>query len=167
VVVIYNKLQSTGQADPHGSTAVLRTSIDDRGALPLAVILAPTRELASQIHGESRKVCYSSGIKSSVVYGGADIRSQLVDLSTGTDLIVATPGRMSDLIERGIVSLSVVEHLILDEADRMLDMGFEVTSAFLSVVDVDVDVDVDFTSIDPPECPPFNPIYFHCYLLCR
>jgi ATP-dependent RNA helicase DDX3X len=61
-----------------------------------------------------------------VVYGGSDVRNQLFDLSFGCDLIVATPGRLIDMVDRGVVSLSKVKFLILDEADRMLDMGFEV-----------------------------------------
>lgn len=98
----------------------------DIGALPRGIVLAPTRELASQIQLDAKKLCHGSNLKSVCVYGGADIRQQLVELSTGCDLIVATPGRLSDLVERGIVSLSRIECLVLDEADRMLDMGFEV-----------------------------------------
>lgn len=92
---------------------------------PTALVLAPTRELASQIYDESQKFCYRSGILSRVVYGGADIRDQLRQLERGCDLIVATPGRLVDMVERGRVSLEYINFLILDEADRMLDMGFE------------------------------------------
>jgi superfamily II DNA/RNA helicase len=60
------------------------------------------------------------------VYGGANQRPQLRALAFGADLVVATPGRLTDFVERGIVSLAMVQYLILDEADRMLDMGFEV-----------------------------------------
>jgi ATP-dependent RNA helicase DDX3X len=100
-------------------------SIDERGVHPLAVVLAPTRELAAQIHLESKKICFGSQLRSLVLYGGSDIRSQLSELSSGCDIIIATPGRMIDIIDRGIISLSDVKCLILDEADRMLDMGFE------------------------------------------
>lgn len=103
-----------------------RISIDDRGALPKGVILAPTRELASQIHLDARRLTFGSNIKSVCVYGGNDLRVQLQELSVGCDLIVATPGRLNDLVDRGCVSLSQVTLLVLDEADRMLDMGFEV-----------------------------------------
>lgn len=106
---------------------VERISIDQRGALPLAVILAPTRELASQIHLDARRLLYGSPLKAVCVYGGNDLRTQLMELSTGCDMIVATPGRLNDLVERGCVSLSMVALLVLDEADRMLDMGFEVS----------------------------------------
>jgi ATP-dependent RNA helicase DDX3X len=94
-------------------------------ALPRALILAPTRELASQIHSESRKFCYCTPLGTVVVYGGADIRDQLRQLERGSDMVVATPGRLVDLLERGRIGLSSVRVLALDEADRMLDMGFE------------------------------------------
>jgi ATP-dependent RNA helicase DDX3X len=104
----------------------VRVSIDQRGALPRCIILAPTRELASQIHVDARRLIFNSNLKAVCVYGGNDLRVQLSELSTGCDIIVATPGRLSDLVERGVVSLGEVGYLILDEADRMLDMGFEV-----------------------------------------
>jgi ATP-dependent RNA helicase DDX3X len=101
--------------------------VDGRGALPSAIILAPTRELASQIHLDARRLTFGAAVKSVCVYGGNDIRTQLMELCSGCDVIVATPGRLNDLCERGIVSLSQVSFLVLDEADRMLDMGFEVS----------------------------------------
>ena len=100
--------------------------LDERGCLPKGIILAPTRELVCQINVEAKKLCYNSNIKSVVIYGGTDVRTQLLELSTGCDLIVATPGRLFDLVERGCISFCKVVFLILDEADRMLDMGFEV-----------------------------------------
>jgi ATP-dependent RNA helicase DDX3X len=92
---------------------------------PTALVLAPTRELASQIHDESRKFTYCTGIASVVIYGGADVRDQLRQIERGCDLLIATPGRLVDLIERGRLSMENVQFLCLDEADRMLDMGFE------------------------------------------
>ncbi len=103
-----------------------RVSVDERGVLPKAVVLAPTRELASQIHLDARRLTFGSSIRCVCVYGGNDIRSQLAELCVGCELIVATPGRLNDLVDRGVVSLSQVNFLVLDEADRMLDMGFEV-----------------------------------------
>lgn len=96
-----------------------------RKTFPLALILSPTRELSCQIHEEARKFAYQSGIKVVVAYGGAPITAQLRELERGVDILVATPGRLADLLERGRVSLSMVKYLALDEADRMLDMGFE------------------------------------------
>ena len=96
-----------------------------RKALPTSLILAPTRELVSQIYDESRKFSYRSWVRPCVVYGGADIGTQLRSMERGCDLLVATPGRLVDLIERGRISLANIKYLVLDEADRMLDMGFE------------------------------------------
>uniref|UniRef100_A0A7S1C9S8 RNA helicase n=2 Tax=Bicosoecida sp. CB-2014 TaxID=1486930 RepID=A0A7S1C9S8_9STRA len=96
-----------------------------RKAYPNCLIVAPTRELASQIFDEARKFTYRTGIQACVVYGGADMRTQIRELERGCDIVVATPGRLVDLVERGRVSLRNVVHLVLDEADRMLDMGFE------------------------------------------
>lgn len=83
------------------------------------LILAPTRELASQIFDEAQKFCYCTGIRPVVVYGGANIQNQQRELDRGADLLVATPGRLVDLIERGRVKLDCVQFLVLDEADRM------------------------------------------------
>uniref|UniRef100_A0A671TSY1 RNA helicase n=1 Tax=Sparus aurata TaxID=8175 RepID=A0A671TSY1_SPAAU len=92
---------------------------------PLSLILAPTRELALQIYDEARKVAYRSRVRPCVVYGGADIGQQIRDLERGCHLLVATPGRLVDMMERGKIGLDYCNYLVLDEADRMLDMGFE------------------------------------------
>ena len=94
-------------------------------ARPNALVLAPTRELVSQIYDEARKFCYCTGVRPVVCYGGADTRGQLQELERGADLLVATPGRLVDFLERGRVTLRWCRFLVLDEADRMLDMGFE------------------------------------------
>ncbi|CCD24975.1 DEAD-box ATP-dependent RNA helicase DED1 NDAI_0E01590 [Naumovozyma dairenensis CBS 421] len=94
-------------------------------AFPTAVVMAPTRELATQIFDEAKKFCYRSWVQPCVAYGGAPIGNQMREMDRGCDLLVATPGRLSDLIDRGKISLSNVKYLVLDEADRMLDMGFE------------------------------------------
>ena len=96
-----------------------------RKAHPRALVLAPTRELAAQIHDEAVKFARDSPVMASVVYGGANIGDQLRALGDGCDVLVATPGRLVDLTERGCISLGSVRFLVLDEADRMLDMGFE------------------------------------------
>ncbi|KAH8070715.1 helicase [Aureococcus anophagefferens] len=94
-------------------------------ARPNGLILAPTRELVSQIFDEARKFCYCTGVRPVVCYGGAETRGQLQELERGCDLLLATPGRLVDFLERGRVTLSACRFLVLDEADRMLDMGFE------------------------------------------
>ncbi|CAI9097453.1 OLC1v1033884C1 [Oldenlandia corymbosa var. corymbosa] len=96
-----------------------------RTVFPLALILSPTRELSMQIHEEAKKFSYQTGVKVVVAYGGAPINQQLRELERGVDILVATPGRLVDLLERAKVSLAMIRYLALDEADRMLDMGFE------------------------------------------
>ncbi|XP_075517837.1 DEAD-box ATP-dependent RNA helicase 52-like [Primulina tabacum] len=96
-----------------------------RTVFPLALILSPTRELSMQIHEEARKFSYQTGVRVVVVYGGAPINQQLRELERGVEILVATPGRLFDLLERAKVSLQMIKYLALDEADRMLDMGFE------------------------------------------
>ena len=90
-----------------------------------ALALAPTRELAVQIHEESKKFAFRTGIRVCVAYGGTPFGQQMRELERGCDVLVATPGRLDDMVERGRVTLSEVKFLVLDEADRMLDMGFE------------------------------------------
>jgi len=94
-------------------------------AEPRCLILAPTRELATQIYKEAFRFVVRTPVQCVVVYGGSEIRGQINQLEKGCQLLVATPGRLCDLIERGKVLLTKVHHLIMDEADRMLDMGFE------------------------------------------
>jgi probable ATP-dependent RNA helicase DDX4 len=92
---------------------------------PQALILSPTRELALQIFHECRKFSYGSIIKSAILYGGVDTGYQIRRLREGCNILVATPGRLLDFLQRGVVSLEKVKYFVLDEADRMLDMGFE------------------------------------------
>ncbi|XP_070606633.1 ATP-dependent RNA helicase DDX3X isoform X2 [Erythrolamprus reginae] len=96
-----------------------------RKQYPISLVLAPTRELAVQIYEEARKFAYRSRVRPCVVYGGADIGQQIRDLERGCHLLVATPGRLVDMMERGKIGLDFCKYLVLDEADRMLDMGFE------------------------------------------
>ncbi|CAG9862777.1 unnamed protein product [Phyllotreta striolata] len=97
-----------------------------RKQFPLGLVLAPTRELATQIYDESKKFAYRSRVRPCVVYGGAHIGEQIRELDRGCHLLVATPGRLLDMIDRGRIGLDYCRYLVLDEADRMLDMGFEV-----------------------------------------
>jgi len=92
---------------------------------PTAVVLAPTRELCQQITEEAKRLCFRSPIRVCSIYGGTDALPQLKALAEGCDIAICTPGRLEDFIERGCVSVQGVKYLALDEADRMLDMGFE------------------------------------------
>ena len=118
-------LSQAYQNGPLGAAPQQSGFARQRKAYPTTLILAPTRELTSQIYDEARKFSYRSWVRPCVVYGGADIGSQLRQIERGCDLLVATPGRLVDLIERGRISLANIRYLVLDEADRMLDMGFE------------------------------------------
>ncbi|MCC7519690.1 MAG: DEAD/DEAH box helicase [Verrucomicrobiae bacterium] len=91
---------------------------------PRCLVLGPTRELAAQVETAFRDYGRFTDLRVCVVYGGVGYEKQLHELRDGVDVIVATPGRLLDLIERGAARLDHVEVLVLDEADRMLDMGF-------------------------------------------
>ena len=91
---------------------------------PLAIALVPTRELAVQVAEELEPLAKSRSVRIAAVYGGANIERQIAKLEKGVDFVVATPGRMIDLVERKAVDLSDLTHVIVDEADRMADMGF-------------------------------------------
>ncbi|KAM0348658.1 hypothetical protein ACHAPU_004093 [Fusarium lateritium] len=92
---------------------------------PIVLVLAPTRELAVQIQEEMKKFGKSSRIRNTCVYGGVPKGPQIRDLSRGVEVCIATPGRLIDMLEAGKTNLRRVTYLVLDEADRMLDMGFE------------------------------------------
>jgi len=92
---------------------------------PVALVVAPTRELAIQIKTETQKFAYSMGVSISCVYGGAPRRQQERQLRSGMQFLIATPGRLLDFLERGAFSLKTCSYCVFDEADRMLDMGFE------------------------------------------
>lgn len=92
---------------------------------PIVLVLAPTRELAVQIQTECSKFGKSSKIRNTCVYGGVPRGQQIRDLARGVEIVIATPGRLLDMLESGKTNLRRVTYLVLDEADRMLDMGFE------------------------------------------
>jgi probable ATP-dependent RNA helicase DDX4 len=91
---------------------------------PLALVIAPTRELANQIYMEARKFALNTSLRPVVVYGGVSVAHQLRQVQSGCHLLVGTPGRLKDFIGKRKISLEKLKYLILDEADRMLDMGF-------------------------------------------
>ena len=92
---------------------------------PVMLILVPTRELAEQIFKEARKVCHKTGIIVSRCYGGVKLDNQIRELKQGCDIVIGTPGRIIELIEKRFLYLKLIQYLVIDESDRMLDMGFE------------------------------------------
>lgn len=112
----------TGKTGAYGSIILNRT--ESGSSDPTSLVLVPTRELASQVSEELSKLSEYSGHVCIPIYGGVNIENQAKQLKKGADIVVATPGRLKDLIERKMVDLSSVCIVVLDEADRMLDMGF-------------------------------------------
>jgi ATP-dependent RNA helicase DeaD len=103
--------------------AIERVDPSQRGTQ--ALILVPTRELATQVADEFHKfAAFKRGVRSVPIYGGASYERQFAELARGAQIVVATPGRLTDLMARAALDLSAVRMLVLDEADRMLDMGF-------------------------------------------
>ena len=89
-----------------------------------ALVLTPTRELAIQIEESFADYGRYTNLKHTVIFGGVSQNKQVNQLNQGTDILIATPGRLLDLIGQGIIRLDNIRHFVLDEADRMLDMGF-------------------------------------------
>lgn len=92
---------------------------------PVGIVLSPTRELCQQIAVEARRLTFKTGARVVTIYGGEKPYLQLKELAKGADIIVATPGRLEDFLQRGVIDVKNVKFLALDEADRMMDMGFE------------------------------------------
>ncbi|AQK90962.1 DEAD-box ATP-dependent RNA helicase 53 [Zea mays] len=97
-------------------------SYNEKNGNPLAIILAPTRELARQVEKEFRE---SAPLDTLSVYGGVPINQQMRALKYGVDIVVGTPGRVIDLLRRGVLNLSQIQFVVLDEADQMLAVGFD------------------------------------------
>ena len=114
----------TGSGKTLAFGAPLVDLVDPESRETSVLVLAPTRELASQIVDEMESLCRSRGISIAAVYGGVGIQAQ-ARRAGRADILVACPGRLEDLIQRGAVRIDHVRHLVLDEADRMLDMGFK------------------------------------------
>ncbi|KAJ1431111.1 RNA helicase, DEAD-box type, Q motif [Sesbania bispinosa] len=102
-----------------------RKSKASKGRNPLCLVLSPTRELAQQISDVMCDAGQSCGVESICLYGGTSKGPQISSLKSGIDIVIGTPGRIQDLIEMGVCRLNEVSFVVLDEADRMLDMGFE------------------------------------------
>lgn len=103
---------------------LLQRLVAAHGRAPRALVLTPTRELAAQVAESARMYGRHTNLRTAVVFGGVSEKPQIGALRTGCDLLIATPGRMLDLVEQGALDLSQINHFVLDEADRMLDMGF-------------------------------------------
>jgi len=103
---------------------ILQRLFDNKRPGVRVLVLAPTRELALQIQKNYGELNNQKGNRSVILMGGANLRAQVAELRRGASVVIATPGRLLDLTERGALDLSHVEVLVLDEADRMLDMGF-------------------------------------------
>ncbi|SBT80472.1 DEAD/DEAH box helicase, putative, partial [Plasmodium malariae] len=93
---------------------------------PVVLVLAPTRELAEQIRQECIKFSIESKIRNTCAYGGVPKSGQIYALRQGVHILIACPGRLIDLLEQNVTNLMRVTYLVLDEADKMLDMGFEI-----------------------------------------
>ena len=118
-------LAQTGTGKTAAFSLPLLQQIDVKNRVPQSLILCPTRELCLQIAGDLNDYSkYIDGLKVLPVYGGSSIDSQIRSLKRGVHIIVATPGRLLDLMERKTVSLSTVHNIVMDEADEMLNMGF-------------------------------------------
>ncbi len=118
-------LASTGTGKTAAFGLPLLERVDPAGELPQGIILSPTRELCLQIADDLKKFARHQNVKITAVYGGSNISTQIRDLKRGTQIIVATPGRLLDLIERRAAKLDQVSVVVLDEADEMLNMGFK------------------------------------------
>ncbi|MBN2067009.1 MAG: DEAD/DEAH box helicase [Candidatus Diapherotrites archaeon] len=114
----------TGSGKTAAFSIPLLEKISKNPSFVQALVLVPTRELALQVHHEFSELAYGQRIYSVPVYGGASISAQQSQLRRGAHVIVATPGRLMDLMDRGWINLRAIKYVVLDEADKMFDMGF-------------------------------------------
>ena len=117
-------LANTGTGKTAAFLLPILTHLTEKPERGSVLIMAPTRELAQQINDEARRFSEGMQIFSTVVVGGTNIERQIRDLKRGPHIIIGTPGRLKDLLKRRAMRLDNVRHFVLDEADRMLDMGF-------------------------------------------
>ena len=114
----------SGKTLAFGIPTIQNLAQSDIRTVPRGLILVPTRELATQVKEELDPLCLSKSLTVAAIYGGANIDEQIKNIQDGVDIVVATPGRMIDLLEREEIGLQSLEVVVLDEADRMADMGF-------------------------------------------
>ena len=154
-------LAQTGTGKTAAFGLPLINNIDTKARLPQGLIICPTRELCLQITKDLET--YSKFLDCNIVsvYGGTDIRKQITDVKKGVAIIVATPGRLMDLINRKVIQLSQVRYVILDEADEMLNMGFkEDIDSILDTTPVDKNVWL-FSATMPNEVARIAKTYMH------
>ncbi len=118
-------MASTGTGKTGAFAIPLIERLEDGIKKPQALVLCPTRELAQQVAGQIEKMGQFRRIKVALIYGGSSYQTQIRALKSGAQIVVATPGRLIDLMEQGLVSLEHIRNLVLDEADEMLSMGFQ------------------------------------------
>ncbi len=114
----------TGKTAAFAIPILEQIKLSRRGAPPQALVMVPTRELAVQVRDEFEKLAHGRRVECVPIYGGKPIRGQIAKLERGADVVVGTPGRILDLMARGSLDLQSIRIVVLDEADRMLDIGF-------------------------------------------
>jgi len=151
----------TGKTAAYALPVIEQLLVAGKQKLPRALVLAPTRELAMQIAGEVEQFIGERDLKTVTVYGGQPIEIQLKSLKGGADIIVGTPGRVIDLMERSALKLQQIEFAILDEADEMLDMGFvEDIESILSATPEEKRM-LMFSATVPPEARKIAETFMH------
>jgi ATP-dependent RNA helicase DeaD len=154
-------LAQTGTGKTAAFGLPLINNIDTKARLPQGLIICPTRELCLQIAKDLNVFAKYLDCSITAVYGGTDIRKQITDIKKGTSIIVATPGRLVDLMNRKVIQLSQVRYVVLDEADEMLNMGFkEDIDAVLETTPVDKNVWL-FSATMPTEVARIAKTYMH------
>lgn len=119
-------------AAPRPNPLTFREGMDEVRAEPLVMIVVPTRELAVQIFNEARRFCYRSMLRPCVVYGGTPVRDQISLLGKGCDILVGTPGRLIDFINRPrVLTLRRLKYMVIDEADELLEWEEELKQILL------------------------------------
>ncbi len=114
----------SGKTLAFGIPMVQNLKPDPDRKMPIALALVPTRELATQVSEELIPLAGARGLRVLAIYGGANMEAQIKAIKSGVDIVVATPGRMIDLLDRGEITINTLELVVIDEADRMADMGF-------------------------------------------
>ena len=154
-------LAQTGTGKTAAFGLPLINNIDTKARLPQGLIICPTRELCLQIAKDLNVFAKYLDCNITAVYGGTDIRKQITDIKKGTSIIVATPGRLVDLMNRKVIQLSQVRYVVLDEADEMLNMGFkEDIDAVLETTPIDKNVWL-FSATMPTEVARIAKTYMH------